>query len=272
MPIDPQDDTIEETKYTLKVDNPESETPQEPIGDLEGDFDIEGGEEEPFGEMPDGEANDKPFDDEPFEAGVEADEDVDPEKFIQQLSGKLGTSLRKYTDERGEPDFDLEKFAINSVISATHTAEMDEEDQKDIIKKIKTSGKGENDVDVDVNVDTGKDDNEIEGGIDTTDDNENVGDEENFEENLKNLEKSGIFEGDKIKNTIMDKIKEGFDIDGIIDEVLGDHMDTDTEPTIKPDEETIIKPDVKPDVKEKPRREKIWSPNPGTSPDPKAEE
>ena len=85
--------------------------------------------------------DDKPFDDTPFDAGVEADEDTDPEKYIQQLSGKLGTTLRKYTEDKGQPDFDLEKFAINSVISATHTAEMDEEDQKDIIKKVKTSGR-----------------------------------------------------------------------------------------------------------------------------------
>ncbi len=104
---------------------------------------------------PEDKKDDKPFDDTPFDAGVEADEDEDPEKYIQQLAGKLGTTLRKYTDDKGEPDFDLEKFAINSVISATHTGEMDEEDQKDIIKKIKSSGNDEKDVNVDVNVDTG---------------------------------------------------------------------------------------------------------------------
>jgi hypothetical protein len=95
------------------------------------------------GEVPEESKNDKPFDDTPFDAGVEADEDEDPEKYIQQLAGKLGTTLRKYTEDNGEPDFELEKFAINSVISATHTAEMDNEDQKDIIKKIKSSGNDE---------------------------------------------------------------------------------------------------------------------------------
>ena len=88
-------------------------------------------------------ASDKPFDDTPFDAGVEASEEEDPVKFIQQLSGKLGTSLRKYSDDLGKPDFDLEKYAINSVISATHTAEMPEDDQKDIIDKIKDAGKGD---------------------------------------------------------------------------------------------------------------------------------
>ena len=87
--------------------------------------------------------DDKPFDDEPFDAGVEADEETDPKKFIQQLTGKLGQSLRKYTEEQGQPDFELEKFAINSLLSATHTGEMDAEDQKDIISKVRKSGVGD---------------------------------------------------------------------------------------------------------------------------------
>ena len=90
-------------------------------------------------------ASDKPFDDEPFDAGVEADEETDPKKFIEQLTGKLGQSLRKYNEDQGEPDFELEKFAVNSLLSATHTGEMDAKDQKDIIKKVKSSGKGDGD-------------------------------------------------------------------------------------------------------------------------------
>lgn len=91
-------------------------------------------------------SDDKPFDDEPFDAGVEADEETDPKKFIEQLTGKLGQSLRKYNEEQGQPDFELEKFAINSLLSATHTSEMDAEDQKDIINKVKEAGKGDEDV------------------------------------------------------------------------------------------------------------------------------
>lgn len=86
------------------------------------------------------EANDKPFDDQPFDAGVEADEQSDPKKFIEQLTGKLGQSLRKYEEEQGQPDFELEKFAINSVLAASHTSEMDPKDQGDIIKKVKSAG------------------------------------------------------------------------------------------------------------------------------------
>lgn len=104
----------------------------EPLGDE--DFG-DGGED--FGGEP--ASSDKPFDDTPFDAGVEADEEDNPEKYIQQLSGKLGQSLRKYTEELGAPDYDLEKFAINSVLSATNSGEMDQQDQADIIQKVKSS-------------------------------------------------------------------------------------------------------------------------------------
>jgi len=51
----------------------------------------------------------------------------------------LGQSLRQYTKENGEPNFDLEKFAINSILSATNSSEMDAKDQNDIINKVKSS-------------------------------------------------------------------------------------------------------------------------------------
>ena len=149
---------LEEEKYVVKVDAPEKE---EDIfgGDDSLDSLDDMGDDEPV-------SDEKPFDDEPFDAGVEADEDEDPEKFIQQLAGKIGTSLRSYTNERGEPDFDLEKYVVNSVISATHTSEMDEEDQKDIIKKVKMAGAG-SDVDVkDVEVDGDEKPEEEEVDID----------------------------------------------------------------------------------------------------------
>ena len=78
--------------------------------------------------------------DKPFDAGVEADEASDPKKYIEQLTGKLGQSLRKYNEQQGQPDYELEKFAINSLLSACHTSQMDSEDQNDIIKKVKDGG------------------------------------------------------------------------------------------------------------------------------------
>ena len=146
------------------------------FADAEGDEEVDLS----FGdEKEDNVGNEKPFDDEPFDAGVEADEDEDPEKFIQQLAGKLGTSLRKYNDERGEPDFDLEKYAINSVISATHTAEMEEEDQKDIIKKVKMSGAGDENDDIDKDLDM---DSEEPKDEEPMGDDLGFGDDEDIEE------------------------------------------------------------------------------------------
>lgn len=178
-----------------------------------GDF---GGNENPEEEP----KNDMPFEKEPFDAGVDADEETDPKKFIEQLSGKLGQALRQYTKDQGQPDFELEKFAINSVISATHTAEMDEEDKNDIIKKINKSG--ENDAqdfgdDNQNNADSG--DNSF-GGPDNGDFNDDnldfSSDEEEVKENdfyvyeskdlfLSNPKKNNMFQPGS--NDILDEMK-----------------------------------------------------------------
>jgi hypothetical protein len=163
-PEDKSEEKLDEVKYKLKLgakaapataEPPTDSAPaEEPTDDLDFSTDDAGTEDQAdtSSEPPaddtatdDSGASDKPFDDEPFDAGVEADEESDPKKFIEQLTGKLGQSLRKYTEDQGEPDFDLEKFAVNSLLSATHTGEMDSEDQKDIIKKVKSSGKGDSD-------------------------------------------------------------------------------------------------------------------------------
>lgn len=171
----------EEVKYKLKLAAPStpaldvSATPEANGGE---DINLDLGGDTQAKPAP---ADDKPFDDTPFDAGVEADEDEDPEKYIQQLAGKLGTTLRKYSEDKGAPDFDLEKFAINSVISATHTGEMDAEDQKDIIRKIKSSGDEGKDVNVDVNVDTDSSDDE-ETNVDDTEVNVDSDTEEPLDE------------------------------------------------------------------------------------------
>jgi hypothetical protein len=178
-----------------------------------GDF---GGNETPAEEP----ANDMPFDKEPFDAGVDADEETDPKKFIEQLSGKLGQSLRQYTKDQGQPDFELEKFAINSVISATHTAEMDEEDKNDIIKKINKSGEndtqdfdGDNQGDADGGDDSFGGPDNGDGGSDELDFSS---DEEEVKENdfhiyeredlfLKNPKKNNMFQPNS--NDILDEMK-----------------------------------------------------------------
>ena len=180
--------TLEETKYTLKVDAPASEPISEPdssdsdfgFGDDSEDESF-GGEDEP--------KDDKPFDDEPFDAGVEADEDEDPKKYIQQLAGKIGQSLRDYEKDLDNPDFELEKFVINSVISATNTSEMDKEDQEDIIKKVETSGSNNEPKDDEKDTSEPAEDNGDEIDVDV-----DVKDEESLDEISLGDDIEGVFQ------------------------------------------------------------------------------
>lgn len=222
-PIEFTDETValeeenleEDTKYKLKLDAPKSEPA---FGGSGGEESLDAFDDAPadggggFGDaggFGDEEGGDEPFDATPFDAGVEASEEEDPEKYIQQLAGKIGTSMRKYNDERGEPDFDLEKYAINSVISASHTSEMDEEDQDDIIRKVKTSGAADDSSDADKEVSA---EPEVEPEVDAepTSDTEDMfgGDEGGLEENEMLGYNEALYEEeplDKYLRQMMDK-------------------------------------------------------------------
>lgn len=145
-------------------------------------------------EMPEAPADDNPFDKEPFDAGIDVDEESDPKKFIEKLSGKIGQSLRDYTKTQGQPDFELEKFAINSLISATHTSEMDENDRNDIIKKINKAGENDSE-----NPDMGDDMND-----DNNESGDEFGDEENSDE--EGLQEYSIYESE-MGDLFLDKPK-----------------------------------------------------------------
>lgn len=81
-----------------------------------------------------------------FDAGVEADEDTDPKKFIQQLTGKLSQSLNTYNEENGKPDTELGKYVLGMLVTQG-TKGMDEKDKKDIIKKIKSNNESDSNED-----------------------------------------------------------------------------------------------------------------------------
>lgn len=237
--------------------------------------------------------DDKPFDDEPFDAGVEADEATDPKKYIEQLTGKLGQSLRNYEESTGQPDFELEKFAINSLLSATHTSEMDDNDRNDIIKKVNTAGNDEDNSE-------GSDFDDSNNGSDNNDANDMGSDNEfgdfsqsndnNNEEDLEETE-AQIFETEDLflkepvrcdmfqpgsfdaleKRTGKD-LKESFKkrIFAKLHESLNqdDNMrNSETSPA-----EPIVKPEVKPDTTpvQPSRRNKPFLPMPEVEPDPKA--
>ena len=77
-------------------------------------------------------SEDMPFGKEKFDAGI-GDEDTDPKKYIEKLTGKLAQKLRDYNGT--EQDVDLNKFVINSLIPAA-IPQMDDTDAKDVIKKV----------------------------------------------------------------------------------------------------------------------------------------
>lgn len=72
-----------------------------------------------------------------FDAGVEADENSDPKRFIQQLAGKLSQSLRKYNEGLPNPDVDLNKYVAGMTNDAAVEG-LPPEDVEEIISKIKS--------------------------------------------------------------------------------------------------------------------------------------
>jgi len=210
--------------------------------------------------------DDKPFDDTPFDAGVEASEEDNPEKYIQQLSGKLGQSLRKYTKEMGEPNFDLEKFAINSVISATNSSEMDQQDQTDIISKIKSSktdsekddglgGDAESDAESDAENDAESDEGGLDlSGIDMEEShNPNHDGKTVFKDCSLGVEENGMEEN---KYLTRESIKE------MVNKIF---LNENDKPLVKP------KPII--ETKPKPSKSKPWLlPEQKPNPNPKAED
>ena len=78
--------------------------------------------------------NEMPFGKEKFDAGIDVNEDEDPKKYIEKLTGKLAQKLRDYNES--SDDTDTNKFVINSLIPAA-IPEMSENDAQDVIKKVK---------------------------------------------------------------------------------------------------------------------------------------
>ena len=135
-----------------------------------------------------------------FDPGVEADEEQDPKKFIQQLTGKLSQSLRKYNENNGQPDVDLSKY-VAGMITKQAMEGLSQDDAEEIIDKIKA--------DEDFSVEDNGDGNQsFEQGNDQTMqqmDNQMPMDDENFNQFQQPNESI---------------IKRGYNIDEIVNGVL----------------------------------------------------
>jgi len=125
---------IEDEKSVIKVDVPATEAPvEDEVEDVEmSDDSFEGGDVE----------------DVDIDIDEEGDEEDDGDgytKKIQKYTGKIGQMLR----DKDEPDPELDKYVINSIVSAIDWEEIPDEDVEDIIAKIE----GED-----------EEDDELEGG------------------------------------------------------------------------------------------------------------
>lgn len=85
-----------------------------------------------------------------FDAGVEANEEEDPKKFIEQLSGKLSQSLRSYQQGLPQPDADTAKYAAGMVVKAAIDG-LSPKDVKDILNKLNNEDENESDDEIDDN-------------------------------------------------------------------------------------------------------------------------
>lgn len=195
--ISDADSDLEEQKKVLKVDAPKSEEPVEDEVDVEMGGDIADVEFDEETEEGGDEFGDESMEDE------EGDEDGDTKK-IQKYTGKIGQMLR----DMDEADLDLEKYVINSIISAMHLDEMDEEDKEDIIEKIESGDEdeegmddfdmegGDEEVDMDLDAEETTEETPEEGGEELSEGEDKEDDDKEVvkvkKEQLKMLEEEGI--------------------------------------------------------------------------------
>lgn len=78
-----------------------------------------------------------------FDAGVDASEETDPKKYIQQLTGKLSQSLRNYTNEQGQADAELNKYVAGMIIKQAIEG-LNGDDVEDILNKVKSNDEIDN--------------------------------------------------------------------------------------------------------------------------------
>ena len=169
-------------------------------------------EEDPFG----GEEEEVSMDMEVEDEGGEEDGDGYTKK-IQKLTGKIGQLLR----DKDEPDAELDKYVINSIVSAIDWEEIPDEDVEDIIAKIEgedeedgelEGGEEEVSMDMDVEEEGGEDPFAEEGGEEELSESDEKEDEEKsigtLEKALKQHEKAVIELKKDIKNLKKDEVNE----------------------------------------------------------------
>lgn len=140
-----------------------------------------------------------------FDAGVEADEDSDPKKYIQQLTGKLSQKLDSYNKENNDPD--LSKYVAGMIVSQA-VKNLGDDDKKEIIDKIENGGgdDADNEIPDDMNVppaDNSQADPNIGGDV-PVDNNQVPNDGEQQQQPQNNFE--SVQSSDNMIDEILDNI------------------------------------------------------------------
>ena len=208
-------EVIEDQKKVIKVDAPAPA----PVEDEVEDEEEVSMEEDPFGE--EGGEEEVSMDMDVEEEGGEDDGDGYTKK-IQKLTGKIGQLLR----DKDEPDAELDKYVINSIISAIDWEEIPDEDVEDIIAKIEgedeedgeLEGGDEESVDLDMDVEEegGEDPFAEEGGEEELAEQEEIENEEQKKPRGLKKGKPSKKQMEKIMQQIQKKIMDGaeFKMDG----------------------------------------------------------
>lgn len=70
-----------------------------------------------------------------FDAEVNADEESEPKKYIQQLAGKISQVLRSYNENSPQPDSDLNKYVVG-MVNKQAIEFMSDEDKEEVLNDI----------------------------------------------------------------------------------------------------------------------------------------
>lgn len=202
--------------------------------------------------------NDMDYEDDDSE---DIDDEEDPVKYIQKLTGKLGQKIRELTDI----DPKLEKYVINSIISALHIDKMDKKDRMDVIRKFKKKNGSQSDMGESMDSDESFHSKSFKGPFNYNTAMAGHQKSNHHRENDRENDRENEIRSE-LKNRRDEKWK---DLDSIFQNISQEKLDTISKNNDSP---TIKEPIVKPKTPFKPKRPSPFRPNtPKINPKPKAD-